>query len=286
MIYDTIIVGAGPSGLSASIYLKNANKKVLVLEKNVPGGKILKANKITNYLGFNEEDPSDLAYKMYDQTVKLDVELKIESVLDINIDDNIKIVTTNKDKYRAKSIIIACGRIEKNLGIKGENSKNVSYCAKCDGSLYKDKVVALIGNNSEAISDALYLSNIVKKLIYINYSDNEVTFNNENICVINNKKINEIISINDVANTIVLSNNEKYKIDGIFLETGYTPNIDFIKSLNIKTESNYIVVDENMKTNIDGIYAVGDIIKKDIYQIITSAAEGTKAALSIIKEIK
>ena len=133
----------------------------------------------------------------------------------------------------------------------------------------------LIGNNKESENDAIYLSNIVNSLIYVNYSNNNVTFDKDNIKVIN-KKINNLNVIDEIIKTVTIDD----------IENGYTPNIDFIKSLNIKLDNNYIVVDENMKTNIDGIYASGDIIKKKVYQIVTAASDGAVAALSIIKDLK
>ena len=142
----------------------------------------------------------------------------------------------------------------------------------------------LIGNNKESENDAIYLSNIVNSLIYVNYSDDNVTFDKDNIKVIN-KKISNLNVIDEIIKTVTIDDKE-YAIDGLFIENGYTPNIDFIKSLNIKFDNNYIVVDENMKTNIDGIYASGDIIKKKVYQIVTAASDGAIAALSIIKDLK
>ena len=142
----------------------------------------------------------------------------------------------------------------------------------------------LIGNNKESENDAIYLSNIVNSLIYVNYSDDDVTFDKDNIKVINKKISN--LNVNDEIIKTVTIDDKEYAIDGLFIENGYTPNIDFIKSLNIKLDNNYIVVDENMKTNIDGIYASGDIIKKKVYQIVTAASDGAVAALSIIKDLK
>lgn len=283
MIYDSIIIGAGPSALSAALYLKNANKNILILEKNVPGGKILKTDKINNYLGFNNIDASTLAYNMYEQVIKLGVNIKTETVINV-IDGKEKIVKTDKNEYKTKTILIACGRNEKTLDILKEHAFNVSYCAKCDGSLYKEKNVMLIGNNKESENDAIYLSNIVSNLIYVNYSSNNVVFNKKNITVINNK-IDKLNVKNEILKSVNIDDKEYY-VDGLFIENGYTPNIDFIKSLNINLDNNYIIVDENMKTNIDGIYAAGDIIKKNVYQIITAAADGTIAALSIIKDLK
>lgn len=282
-MYDCIIVGAGPAGLSAAIYLKNANKNILILEKEVPGGKILKAKKINNYLGLTNIDPSSIAYSMYEQVINMNVSIKIEKVLDIKKENNF-IIKTNKEEYKTKNILLCCGKVEKSLGIENEVEligNGISYCAKCDGNLFKDKKIVVVGNNKESIEEAMYLKNIASKIIYINYSNEQVKI--DNIEVIENKKIKNLYKENDKLSMIKLDDNTEIKTDGLFILNGSTPNIDFIKKLNIKTCDGYIIVDKNMKTNIDGIYAAGDIIKKDLYQIVTAASEGAVAAVNIIK---
>ena len=282
-MYDCIIVGAGPAGLSAAIYLKNANKNILMLEKEVPGGKILKAKKINNYLGLTNIDPSSIAYSMYEQVINMNVSIKIEKVLDIKQENNF-IIKTNKEKYKTKNILLCCGKVEKSLGIENEVEligNGISYCAKCDGNLFKDKKIVVVGNNKESIEEAMYLKNIASKIIYINYSNEHIKI--DNMEVIENKKIKSLYKENDKLSMIKLDDNTEIKTDGLFILNGSTPNIDFIKKLNIKTCNGYIIVDKNMKTNIDGIYAAGDIIKKDLYQIVTAASEGAVAAVNIIK---
>ena len=282
-MYDCIIVGAGPAGLSAAIYLKNANKNILILEKEVPGGKILKAKKINNYLGLTNIDSSSIAYSMYEQVINMNVSIKIEKVLDIKQENNF-IIKTNKEEYKTKNILLCCGKVEKSLGIENEEEfigNGISYCAKCDGNLFKDKKIVVVGNNKKSIEEAMYLKNIASKIIYINYSNEQVKI--DNIEVIENKKIKSLYKENDKLSMIKLDDNTEIKTDGLFILNGSTPNIDFIKKLNIKTSDGYIIVDKNMKTNIDGIYAAGDIIKKDLYQIVTAASEGAVAAVNIIK---
>lgn len=284
---DIVIIGAGPSGMSASIYLKNAGKNVFILEKNVPGGKILKAKHINNYLGFSDLEPADMAYKMYEQVIKLDIPVNIEKVIKVEKNDNYYIIKTNKNEYKTKKVLISCGRNEKKLGLDNEEKligKGISYCAECDGALYKNKVVVVVGSGEKSIEETIYLSNIASKVYYLNYSDENIVFNNKNIEVINDK----IVSIkeeNDLLNSIILSNNKEILVNGLFILNGYTPNIDFINDLQIENENGSIIVDKNMKTNIDGIYASGDIIKKELYQVITAASEGAVAAINIIKDL-
>lgn len=286
-MFDSIIIGAGPSGLSAAIYLKNANKNILVIEKSTPGGKILKAKKINNYLGIENLSPDEIAYNMYKQVIDLDVKISSEKVLKIEkLEDKIKVIT-DKNEYFTKTILLSCGRIEKGLDINiNDDILGISYCATCDGSLYKNKVVTVIGNNLESKQDTIYLSSIAKSINYINYSKDDITFPQDNIKVFNNKKIININTVDNKITNIVLDDNNVLETDGLFILNGYTPNSEFINNLDLKLDNGYIVVDKNMKTNIDGIYASGDIIKKDLYQIVTAASEGAVAAISIIKDLK
>ena len=285
-MFDSIIIGAGPSGLSAAIYLKNANKNILVIEKSTPGGKILKAKKINNYLGIENLSPDEIAYNMYKQVIDLDVKISSEKVLKIEkLEDKIKVIT-DKNEYFTKTILLSCGRIEKGLDINiNDDILGISYCATCDGSLYKNKVVTVIGNNLESKQDTIYLSSIAKSINYINYSKDDITFPQDNIKVFNNKKITNINTVDNKITSIVLDDNNVLETDGLFILNGYTPNSEFINNLDLKLDNGYIVVDKNMKTNIDGIYASGDIIKKDLYQIVTAASEGAVAAISIIKDL-
>lgn len=285
-MFDSIIIGAGPSGLSAAIYLKNANKNTLVIEKSTPGGKILKAKKINNYLGIENLSPDEIAYNMYKQVIDLDVKISSEKVLKIEkLEDKIKVIT-DKNEYFTKTILLSCGRIEKGLDINiNDDVLGISYCATCDGSLYKNKVVTVIGNNLESKQDTIYLSSIAKSINYINYSNDDITFPQDNIKVFNNKKIININTVDNKITSIVLDDNNVFETDGLFILNGYTPNSEFINNLDLKLDNGYIVVDKNMKTNIDGIYASGDIIKKDLYQIVTAASEGAVAAISIIKDL-
>lgn len=285
-MYDTIIIGAGPAGMSAAIYLKNANKNVIIFEKEVPGGKILKTKKISNYLGFSDKEPSEISYEMYKHVTDLGINIIMEKVLDVQKDNNEIKVITNNGEYKSKTLLIACGRIEKSLGIENESKlvgNGVSYCSTCDGSLYKNKVVAVVGNSELSKEETIYLSNIAEKVYYINYSKESINFDEKNIEVIYNKTL---VSLNEKDNklySITLSDNEELKIDGLFILNGYAPNIEFIKNLNIKNEDGYILVSKDMKTSIDNVYAVGDIIKKDLYQIVTAASEGAIAGINIIK---
>ena len=291
-IYDCIIVGSGIAGMSSAIYLKRANKDILLLESYMPGGQINNTSNVENYPGFTKIDGPTLVMNLHDQINSMEIPLKYEKVININKEDNF-IVETNKEKYLTKNIILATGRTPNKLGIEEEFiGKGVSYCALCDGNLYKNEEIVVVGGGNSAFEESLYLSKICKKVTILNRSDKlkasmilqEEVSKQNNIEVIYNCSIEKINSEN---NKIVSVSTNKGDINctGIFIYIGLTPNLDYI-NLDLEKENNYIIVDNKMKTNIEGIYACGDIIKKDVYQIITAASEGAIAATSIIRSME
>lgn len=291
--FDCIIIGAGIAGMTAAIYLKRANKNVLLIESYIPGGQINNTSNVENYPGFIKIDGPTLVMNIHDQITNLNVPLKYEKVIDINKENNY-IVKTNKEIYETNKIIIATGRTPNKLGIEEEFiGKGVSYCALCDGNLYKGLDVVVVGGGNSAFEEGLYLSKLCNKVTILNRSDSlrATSILQDQIKERNNVEIIyecNIDKINSENNKIVSVNTNKgiIKCDGIFIYIGLTPHLEFISNLNINVENNYIVVDKNMKTNIDGIYACGDVIKKDIYQIVTAASEGAIAATNIIKEME
>jgi len=291
-IYDCIIVGSGIAGMSSAIYLKRANKDILLLESYMPGGQINNTSNVENYPGFTKIDGPTLVMNLHDQINSMEIPLKYEKVININKEDNF-IVETNKEKYLTKNIILATGRTPNKLGIEDEFvGKGVSYCALCDGNLYKNEEIVVVGGGNSAFEESLYLSKICKKVTILNRSDKlkasmilqEEVSKQNNIEVIYNCSIEKI---NSLDNKIVSVSTNKGDINctGIFIYIGLTPNLDYI-NLDLEKENNYIIVDNKMKTNIEGIYACGDIIKKDVYQIITAASEGAIAATSIIRSME
>ena len=284
--FDCIIIGAGIAGLTAAIYLKRAGKNVVIIEKSMPGGQILKTNSIKNYPGFLEIDGFGLIRKVLDQTDNLNIEIIKEEVLEIN---NLE-VKTNKNTYQTKNIILATGRKPRILGLENEEEligKGISFCASCDGNLYKNENVAVVGGGNTAFEDAIYLSNICKNVTLIHRNDNyraeeyliEELKQKENVTFAPNEKV-EKLNTKDGFLESIETNNNTYKIKGLFVAIGQVPSIIKIDSLN--QENGYIIVNEKMETNIKGIYACGDCIKKDVYQLTTAAAEGTIVAFSII----
>lgn len=288
-IYDSIIIGAGISGMTSAIYLKRYNLNILLLEKEVPGGQISKASLIENYPGFKSVDGATFSMNLLEQINNLKIKLNYEEVIDIKLEDNLKIVKTNNNIYKSKTIVIATGRTPKKLKIDNKYiGRGISYCATCDGMFYKDKEVVVIGGGNSALEESLYLSNICKKVTILNRSDKlkadsilvEKITKKNNVIILHNSEIKEIIKDEKIKG-IILNNNTIINCDGIFVYIGLTPNIPNIN--NLELINNYIKVDNNMKTNIEGIYAIGDITKKDLYQLITAASDGAIAAFNIKK---
>ena len=296
-MYDLIIIGMGISGISAAVYAKRNNLNVLVLEKDVPGGLLNKINIVDNYPGYSEVSGPELSYKLFEQFNKNEIEYKMEEVLEVENNGEYKTVITNKDKYETKYIIIATGRIPRKLGLENEDKligHGISNCALCDGNLYRDKDIAVVGGGNSALEEALYLSKIVNK-IYLIHRKSEFTaeeklisevLEKENIEIIYNANIVEIIEDNDVVVGLKLDNEKTLEVSALFEYIGYIPGNDFLKKLNIATENGYIKVDGNYETNVAGIYAVGDSISKKYYQLVLAASEGTTAAINIINKNK
>lgn len=289
--YDCIVIGAGVAGMTAALYLKRSNLDILLLEKEMPGGQINKTTEIENYPGFIKINGTDLAITMYDQIKAQDIEYKYGNVIDIEDLNELKIVKTNKEEFKTKSIILATGRIARKLGIDNEDKligHGISYCAICDGIFFKNKTVAVLGGGNSALTGALYLSNIATKVYIINRSnqlraDNilkEKVKNKSNIEFLYNSKITKINEKNNILDSIEV-NNQLLKIDGLFIYIGFDPDISYLKNLSIKNNNGYIIVDQNMETSVPNIYACGDLIDKKVYQITTALGEAAIAATAI-----
>ena len=296
-MYDIIIIGAGPAGLTAALYAKRANKNVLVLEAKNYGGQIINAHKVENYPGISSISGFDLATNMYNQVKELGVEIKYETAL--HIDEN-KTVTTNKDTYQAKSIILATGAENRKLNIPKEEEfigKGISYCATCDGNFYKGKTVAIVGGGNTALEDAIYLSNIAQKIYLIHRRDNfrgEAKYLNEikkkknieiiinsNITKLNGKDLLESIEVKDNEN-----NTKEIKINGLFIAVGQSPKNEIFSNIINVNKSGYIESDDGVHTNIEGIYVAGDTRVKTLRQLTTAVSDGAIAATTAIKEMR
>lgn len=287
-MYDIIIIGAGPAGMSAAIYAARAMKKVLVLEKNVYGGQIINSSVVENYPGISKTSGYEFANKLYNQIKDLGVEVKFEEVIQI-IDANT--LKTNKDVYRTKTIIIANGLIQRKLGLYGENEligKGISYCATCDGNFYKSKDVAVLGSGATAVEDALYLANIVKKVYLINRSDSfkcDATMldkleGTENIEIIYNNSISKLNGESKLT-SIELTNHDLLDVEGLFIAIGYMPNNLIFKEF-VDISSNGFIESDDTSTKTNNIFVAGDTRNKSFRQLITAASDGAIAASKAI----
>lgn len=296
-MYDIIIIGAGPSGMSAALYALRANKKVLLLEKECFGGQIINASNIENYPALSNVSGYDFATNLYNQIKSLGVILKYEEVLEVT---EKKEVITRKSTYKGKNIIIATGLKKRKLNLENEDKllgRGISYCATCDGNFYKNKNVAVVGGGNTALEDALYLSNIASKVYLIHRRDNfrgekklisEVKEKN-NIELILNSNITKIIgedNLNSIEITDNRNNISKLEIDGLFIAIGNIPDNNRFKNIIDLDENGYIIANANLKTKTDNIYVAGDTRVKTLRQLVTATSDGAIAVTEIIKEME
>ncbi len=292
-MYDLVIIGAGPAGLSAGIYAARAKMNFTVLEKVYPGGKLMWIDKIENYPGFNEIISGlSLAEKMYMQSLKLGVKFNFESVKEIKIEEDIKkVITEGNNIYETKTIIVATGSILKKLGIPGEEAlsgKGVSYCAVCDGYFFKNKTVAVIGEGLLALSDVKFLKNLASVLWIKKRKDSIVIPPDVRVIYGNVKEIKG----NQKVEGIVVENNETKVIEeifvsGVFIFSGFQPSSAFLPADKIKLEEKgFIYTDSNLQTSVKGIYACGDIRAYSMKQIISACSEGAMAVEEIRKHLQ
>lgn len=296
-MYDVIIIGAGPAGLSSALYLLRANKKVLLLEAKSYGGQIINAYKVENYPGIDSISGFDYATNLYRQVINLGGEIRYEMVTRINDD---KTVFTDKNEYKAKAIIIATGATNRRLNVANEREflgKGVSYCATCDGNFYRNKDVAVVGGGNTALEDALYLSDLANKVYLIHRRDefngeykylNELR-NKNNVEFVLNSTINKIIGDNHVEKLELINNNNESKtisVNGLFIAIGQEPKNEIFANIVELDQKGYIKTIEDVKTKTNGIYVAGDTRVKELRQLTTAVSDGAIAASIAIKEMK
>lgn len=292
-MYDCIVIGAGIAGMTASIYLKRANKKVLLIEKETIGGQIASSLLVSNYPGFKNISGPSLVSNIYDQILDLDIPLEIEEVKEI-VDGKLKKVITNYNTYETKTIIIATGAKYRNLNILSEEKfigNGIHFCVACDGAFYKDKVVAVIGGGSSALVNAISLSDICKTVYLIQNLNNltgEVVLQEKlkeknNVIILTNSFVKKIIGENKIEK-ISIETKDGVKdiiIDGMFISIGFVPQNEIFKNLITLDSNNYILSDD-CTTNIEGIFVSGDCRTKEYRQLTTASSDGTVAALKVI----
>ena len=281
-MFDVIIIGGGPAGISASLYTKRGNKKTLVI--NSESSTLQEVHKIENYYGFENgisgKELYDIGIK---QAKNLGIEVKQEEVLSVKINEKGFEVITNKDTYESETVIIAVGNKKNKVkikGIKDLEGKGVSYCAICDGFFYRDKEVAVIGSGNYAISETNDLINIAKKVTILTNGEKAPEFRADNV-EINSKPIEEIEGKEKVEK-VVFNDRSSINADGIFVAQGTAGGFELAKKLGLLIKDNHIIVNENMETNIKGVYACGDCTG-GLMQVSKSVYQGTVAGLEVIK---
>lgn len=307
MVYDVIIIGAGPAGLSAGLYAARARLNTLIIEKQNNGGQISTTDEVANYPGSieNATGPS-LVERMVAQADEFGAIRKVDNIREVDLSGKIKVLKGEKEEYQAKSIIIATGSTPKLIGCPGEREfvgKGVGYCATCDAPFFEDLEVFVVGGGDAAVEEAMYLTKFARKVTIIHRRDElraaksiqEKAFKNEKIDFIWNSAITSIKG-EGLVNSIIVKNlktgeekeifaDEDDGTFGIFVFIGYNPATAMFEDL-IDMKNGYIITDENMKTNIDGVFAAGDNRVKSLRQVVTATADGAIAAVAAEKYIE
>jgi len=296
-LFDLIIIGGGPAGLTAGIYAKRAGIDTVLIEKSLPGGIITTTDRVENYPGFPDGiSGMELGQRLEDQAKRFGLDIVFGKAIKLEVINSIKEIYTEEHSYSSKAVIIATGSEPKKLGIPGEETfigKGVSYCATCDGPFYKDKNVAVIGGGNGALEEALFLTKFAKLVTVIHRRGDlradkvlqDKAAANPNIFLKLNTVVDEIKGddkIRSLKLTDTLSNKKaSINVDGVFIYAGLKPNTDFIKDIIKLDENGFILTDEKLATNIPGVFAAGDIRKKGLRQVVTSVADGAIAVASV-----
>ncbi len=294
MIYDIAIVGAGPAGMTAALYGMRAGMKVLLLEKAFPGGQMVSSNQIENYPGFVGISGAELAMNMKKQLT--DITYKTAEIIATDFTGNPKKISSAKEEFLAENVIIASGANPKKLGFSNEEKltgRGVSYCATCDGAFYRGKTATVIGGGNTALDDALYLANFCEQVNLV-HRRNEFRGDLSTVAKIKeNPKIKiyteyiptELVG-DDALTEVVLEHTVTkeqltLKTDGLFVAIGYQPSVSFLPEGILKSESGEIITDKNYMTNLDNVYAIGDVRRKELRQVVTACSDGAEVISAI-----
>ena len=295
-MYDLIIIGSGPAGLSAAVYGKRAGLNLLVLEK-VPmsGGQVLNTYEVDNYLGLPGMNGFDLGMQFRAHADKLGVEFRETEVLSLSERNGMKIVKTDAEELEAKTVILATGAVHARLGVPGEeelSGMGVSYCATCDGAFFRGKTVAVVGGGDVALEDAIYLARTCEKVYLIHRRDElrgakvlqEELQSLENVEILYSCTVEEIQGEDAVENlrvkNVKTGEISDLPVAGIFVAVGIRPNTELVRNMVDCDEGGYILAGEDCATSVPGLYAAGDVRKKPLRQIITAVADGANAAVA------
>lgn len=295
-IYDVLIIGAGPAGMTAAVYTSRANLSTVMIERGMPGGQMANTEAIENYPGYESILGPELSTKMFEHAKKFGAEYAYGDVQKIEDGKEYKRVITSNGVYKARSIIIATGARHKKLGVPGEqelSGRGVSYCAVCDGAFFKDRELVVVGGGDSAVEEALYLTRFASKVTIVHRRDQlraqkilqKRAFENEKIDFIWNSTVKQINEKDGKVHSVTLVNKldgseTEYKADGVFVYIGLLPVNEPFIDLGITNEDGYVITNDEMETKIPGIFAAGDIREKSLRQIVTATGDGSIAAQS------
>lgn len=300
-MYDTMIIGAGPAGMTAALYAARSNLKVALLERGIYGGQMNNTAEIENYPGYARISGPELAEKMFEPLENLGVKHLFGQVEKIEDHGDYKKIITEDESFETKTVILASGANHRHLGVPGEeeyNSRGVSYCAVCDGAFFRDEDLLVVGGGDSAVEEAIFLTRFAKSVTIVHRRDQlraqkllqERAFANEKISFIWDSVVKEIKGDDRRVTSVVFENvktgqSSESDFGGVFVYVGLDPVSDFVKDLGICDEAGWIVTDQHMKTAIDGIYAIGDVRQKDLRQITTAVGDGAVAGQEVYKYI-
>ncbi len=300
-MYDTIIIGAGPAGMTAALYTARSNLKVALLEAGIPGGQMNNTADVENYPGYALISGPELAEKMFEPLENLGVEHVFGHVQRIEDQGDFKKVITEDEVYESKTVIIATGAFHRQLNVPGEaefNSRGVSYCAVCDGAFFRDEDLLVVGGGDSAVEEAIFLTQFAKSVTIVHRRDQlraqkvlqDRAFANEKISFVWDSVVEAIHGDERKVTGVTFKNiktGETSQADfgGIFIYVGLDPVSEFVADLGIRDESGWIVTDDHMKTSVAGIYAIGDVRQKDLRQITTAVGDGAIAGQEAYKYI-
>ena len=293
-VFDTIIIGGGPGGYTAALYAARAGFSALVLEKLSPGGQMATTDQIDNYPGFPQGvNGFELALEMQKGAQRFGAQTELAEVLQVDLRGPVKEVVTQKETYRAPTVVLATGASPRELGLPGERElrgRGVSYCATCDGMFYRGKTVAVVGGGNTAAADVLYLSRLCEKVYLIHRRDQlrasrvylEPLKQAENVEILWDSQVTELL-YGETLTGIKVRNKKtgetrELSLDGLFLAVGQLPNTQLFQGQVELDAAGYVVADETTRTNLPGVFAVGDLRQKPLRQVVTAAADGAVAA--------
>ncbi|MGG3891394.1 thioredoxin-disulfide reductase [Metabacillus fastidiosus] len=293
-IYDVIIIGAGPAGMTAAVYASRGDLSTLMLERGIPGGQMANTEEVENYPGYDHILGPDLSTKMFEHAKKFGAEYAYGDIKEIIDGEEYKTIIAGSKEYKARAIIIATGAEYRKLGVPGESElggRGVSYCAVCDGAFFKGKELVVIGGGDSAVEEGVYLTRFASKVTIIHRRDElraqkilqQRAFDNEKVDFIWNHTVKEINEKDGKVGSVTIVNTQngeeqEFKADGVFIYVGLTPLSKPFENLGITNENGYIVTNEDMETKVEGIFAAGDIREKKLRQIVTATGDGSIAA--------